>query len=168
MRRAAPFVLSSAIALAAWVPAGCATPELDLVQLPLVTPDDDAVQGVVDELSDIISRRYRGRLRPSLFLSRPVNLTPREVDVDAFQSELARRMDEFNVCHLVLPTPEEPSFRPATQLVARVSLADERVNGEPRTTKFSLDVMVAEGGTNLLVAICRGTWKEKLPGAPAE
>lgn len=168
MRLAARCSLPPLVALALCLPGGCVAPDLILEDLPLVTPDEDAVQGVVDELSDIISRRYRGRLRPSLFLSRPENLTAREVDVEAIESELARRMDEFNVCHLVLPTPEEPSFRPATQLVARVSLADERVNGEPRTTKFSLDVMVAEGGTNLLVAICRGTWKETLPGGSGE
>lgn len=131
---------------------------------PVVQPDVACVNSTVDDLCDMISRRFPDK-RCTLLVEPLSNRSDRQVDQAAFDQLITARVKERNNVDLVAPPPAgEPA--PPVDLVAKVALNDEPVDGEPGTTIFKLVLLLGQGGTNIYEGMCNGRWKEILGPPP--
>lgn len=128
---------------------------------PPIQPELACVHSTVDELCDMIARRYPDK-RCSLLVEPVTNRSERQLDGPALDELIAARIRERNNVDLI-PLPPAGSPTPQVDLIAKVAINDEPVDSEPGTTVFKLVILLGQGGTNIYEGMCNGRWKEVLP-----
>lgn len=153
MTRALPFVLAALLCACSSTPPPPPPPP--------VSPDATEVTKTVDDLCDMIARRFPDK-RCTLLVEPVSNRSQRQLDGPALDALIAARLRERNVVDLVAPAPAgQPA--PACDLLVKVALNDEPVDSEPGTTIWKLVLLLGQGGTNIYEGLCNGRWKEVLP-----